>query len=95
MYENFGNFLLIIFTMKISSFTIKKTDFRPGMEISSETTILGISSETTVRNYVRNNIRYNVQKLEAGTGGLRRPVQTGRPSPPVPASLKTGHGRIR
>ena len=24
MYENFGNFLLIIFTMKISSFTIKK-----------------------------------------------------------------------
>ena len=26
----------------------KKTDFRPGMEISSETTIPGISSETTV-----------------------------------------------
>ena len=25
----------------------KKTDFRPGMEISSETTIPGISSETT------------------------------------------------
>ena len=25
MYENFGNFLLIIFTMNISSFTIKKT----------------------------------------------------------------------
>ena len=26
----------------------KKTDFRPGMEISSETTIPGISSETTI-----------------------------------------------
>ena len=26
----------------------KKTDFRPGMEITSETTIPGISSETTI-----------------------------------------------
>ena len=47
MYENFGNFLLIIFTIKSFSFTIKKTDFRPGTEITSETTIPGISSETT------------------------------------------------
>ena len=47
MYENFGNVLLIIFTIKSSSFTIKKKDFRPGMEITSETTIPGISSETT------------------------------------------------
>ena len=32
----------------------KKTDFRPGMEISSETTIPGISSETTeTRNPLR------------------------------------------
>ena len=38
MYENFGNFLLIIFTINNSSFTIKKNDFRPGMEITSETT---------------------------------------------------------
>ena len=30
-----------------SQFNYKKTDFRPGMEISSETTIPGISSETT------------------------------------------------
>ena len=57
MYENFGIFLLIIFTMKISSFTIKKIDYRPGMgitsettdpEITSETAIPGITSETTV-----------------------------------------------
>ena len=38
MYENFGNFLLILFTIK---------NFRPEMGISSETTIPGISSETT------------------------------------------------
>ena len=29
MYENFGNFLLIIFTISKIDFTIKKTDFRP------------------------------------------------------------------
>ena len=51
MYENFGNFLLIIFTMKISSFTIKP-DFRPEMEISSETTIPEISSETAAPWYL-------------------------------------------
>ena len=33
MYENFGNFLLIIFTMKISSFTIKNQIF--GRELKS------------------------------------------------------------
>ena len=47
MNNIFGNFLLIIFTMKISSFTIKKNDFRSDTGISSETTIPGISSETT------------------------------------------------
>ena len=46
MYENFGNFLLIISTKKID-FYDKKNDFRPETGISSETTIPGISSEMT------------------------------------------------
>ena len=40
----------------------KKTDFRPGMEITSETTIPGISSETTEtrESRVRRRRRYAV-----------------------------------
>ena len=30
MYENFGNVLLIIFTISKIDFTIKQNDFRPG-----------------------------------------------------------------
>ena len=39
--------LKIIFYDEKFQFYDKKTDFRSGMEISSETTIPGISSETT------------------------------------------------
>ena len=38
----------IIFYDENFQFYDKKTDFRPGMEISSETTIPGISSQTTI-----------------------------------------------
>ena len=49
MYENFRNFLLIIFTITKIDFTIKKADFRPATResMTSETTWYPLASETT------------------------------------------------
>ena len=48
MYENFWKFSPDHFYDENFQFYDKKTDFRPGMEISSETTIPGISSDPAV-----------------------------------------------
>ena len=47
MYENFGNFLLIIFTISKIDFTIKKPILgRKRESMTSETTRLSMASET-------------------------------------------------
>ena len=66
MYENFGNFLLIIFTISKIDFTIKKTDFRPETResMTSETTRLfcsgqdlGLQAERITKNKLKALLR--------------------------------------
>ena len=83
MYENFGNFLLIVFFDEKIKLYNKKIDFRPDMEISSETTIPGISSETTIPGISSETparvVIAAVQRARARPSGNRRRPAGGRP----------------